>query len=494
MQSEAFSQQQFPCPACGGRLEFDPRSGHLSCSYCGHEQLLAKEGGLVVERSYDSYLTANHTQIVALSTTAQEVKCPGCNAEFAFEPPIVAGQCPFCSTSIVAHPHAATPIVTPEAVLPFRVDQRTAKENVQLWLQRRWFAPTGLHKLSQQEKVQGIYLPFWTYDCQTSSQYKGERGDHYTVTETYTETNSEGETETKTRNVQKTRWTSVSGQVDRFFNDVLVAATESINSKHLKAVSNWDLSHLVAYDASYLAGFKAQRYQVSLKAGFEQAREPMAGQIRSDVERDIGGDEQRVSSVSTSYSKITFKHILLPVWVSSYQFKNRQYAAMVNAQTGKVAGDRPFSTVKISLAALAVITAIAGIFVTKTYFDNPAALPSLRFPSTSLPFSPQPQPLPSPSTTPNRPSSSPLVKQSNPASSDEVFRQAIALAQTAGERGQRAKKPQDWKQVVSLWEKAIILMTKVPPSSPTKYALAQQKMAEYQGYLNYTRQKARSDR
>jgi predicted RNA-binding Zn-ribbon protein involved in translation (DUF1610 family) len=478
MQRESSSRQQFSCSGCGGNLEFDPQQGDLQCPYCGRKEAIARGSTAVAEQPYEAYLTANHAQFVALSTTTVEVKCPGCNAQFAFEPPTIAGQCAFCNTSIVAHPQSANPIVTPEAVLPFRVDQRTAKENVQQWLRRRWFAPTALHKLSQQEAIQGIYLPFWTYDSQTSSHYRGERGDHYTDTETYTETNSEGNPETKTREVKKTRWTSVSGQVSRFFDDLLVVGTESINKKHLNSVSNWDLSNLVPYTSSYLAGFKAQRYQISLEAGFEQAKEQMVGQIRSDVKRDIGGDEQRVSSVSTSYSNITFRHILLPVWVTAYRFKNRQYSVMVNARSGEVSGDRPFSPVKISLTALAIISTIAGLFGIKTYLDNPVDLPFIQGPGINFPF-PTQLPPQFPETSP-----SPLTQQSN-----EAFRRAVAIAETAVSRGQGAKTSQDWKQIVSLWEQAVSLMTKVSPSSPN-YKIAQQKIAEYQNYLNYARQRA----
>jgi predicted RNA-binding Zn-ribbon protein involved in translation (DUF1610 family)/ribosomal protein S27E len=493
MQSKVSRNQQFPCLSCGAKLEFSPRNGHLECPYCGQEKQITHSNVAIVERPYEAFLEANHRQIAALSATAQEVECPGCHAQFAFEPPTIAGQCPFCSTSIVAQPHGANPIVTPEAVLPFCVDQKTAKENVQRWLQRRWFAPTGLGKLSQQEKIQGIYLPFWTYDSQTSSHYRGERGDHYTVTETYSETNSEGQAETKTREVQKIRWTSVSGQVSRCFNDLLVAGTEAIKCEHLNAISDWDLLQLEPYNSSYLAGFKAQRYQIDLEEGFERSKGQMTDEIRSDVERDIGGDDQRVNSISTSYSQITFKHILLPVWVSSYQFKNQPYSVMVNARTGKVAGDRPFSLVKISLTVLAVVTTVTGIFGIKIYLDDPAALPSMQIPSIDLSVPSQPYPVSPKDFNPNDSSfstpSQPPLSSTLSVQSDEEFRQAIALAQTAVSRGQLARNSRDWKQIVSLWEQAIISMTKVPSSS-RNYAVAKQKATEYQRYLNYARQQS----
>ncbi len=188
-------------------------------------------------------------------------------------------------------------------------------------------------------------------------------GEHYYVTETYTTTNSDGETVTETREVCYTRWYPVSGTVERFFDDVLIPSTTRIANKQLDRLEPWDLGKVVPYNHAYLAGFKAQRYQVPLEMGFENAKVKMAKVIESDVRCDIGGDDQQVDSVSTGYSAITFKHILLPVWLSAYRFNNKQFQIMVNAHTGQVLGDRPYSTTKIALAVAAgVLVLIGGIW------------------------------------------------------------------------------------------------------------------------------------
>src|SRR5262249_39893747 len=159
--------------------------------------------------------------------------------------------------------------------------------------------------------------------------------------ETYTEQDEQGNTVTKTRQVQRTRWYHASGVVERWFDDVLVAAARSLPKARLAALEPWDLPSLQAYQPAYLAGFKAQRYEMDVKEAFEEAKEIMAPVIDDDVRRDIGGDEQQVDSISTSYSAITFKHILLPVYLGAYRFQDKSYQVMVNARTGEVQGDRP---------------------------------------------------------------------------------------------------------------------------------------------------------
>lgn len=363
MTNTTSSIKQYSCPGCGASLEFHPKSGKLKCPYCGKEEAIAQSTEQVLERSFDEHFNLNKTHIAALSTTALEVSCPGCKAQLTFEPPDVAGKCPFCASNIVAQPKLADPTLAPEGLLPFTVDAKSAKRNIQTWIGNRWFAPNRLKTLAQQEKIQGVYLPFWTYDSQTVSQYRGQRGDYYYTTETYTETDSNGQQVTNTRQVRHTRWRSASGKVSRFFDDVLIPATQSIDRNRLNDLwSSFSASELHSYEPSYLAGFKAQRYQIDLKSGFELAKDVMARTIHIDVCKDIGGDEQRVAHVDTDHKQVTFKHILLPLWISSYRFNHKQYQVMVNARSGQVIGDRPYSIWKISLAVAAGVALIAGIY------------------------------------------------------------------------------------------------------------------------------------
>src|SRR5206468_1731582 len=108
------------------------------------------------------------------------------------------------------------------------------------------------------------------------------------------------------------------GVVSNQFDDILVMATANLPQKHLDALEPWDLQNLLPYKDEYLSGFVSQSYQVTLADGFNVARQIMDGTIRQSIEADIGGDHQQISTVDTRYNDITFKHILLPVWLSAY--------------------------------------------------------------------------------------------------------------------------------------------------------------------------------
>jgi ribosomal protein S27E len=360
-------QERFPCPGCGADLVFDPQSNMLACSYCGRKEPIPASPGSVEERNYETYLRAGAAQMGSLAANAVEVTCSQCGATVTFTPPEVAGECSFCGATIVAQPKAADPMVAPEAVLPFGVSQQQANGAIKEWLSSRWFAPNALKRLAQQESISGVYIPFWTYDTRTESSYTGERGEHYYTTETYTEQDERGNTVTRTRQVQHTRWYSASGWVSRAFDDILIPATQSVSRQRLAALEPWDLQSLNPYEPAYLSGYKAQRYQVELPQGFEEAKQVMAGVIDGDVRRDIGGDEQRVQRIDTAYSDITFKHILLPVYLAAYRFNQKVYQVMINARTGEVQGDRPYSFWKIFFFVLFWVAVVALIVLLKKH-------------------------------------------------------------------------------------------------------------------------------
>lgn len=354
-------EHRYRCPGCGADLVYEPKGGVLSCPYCGRTELIPSSPTEVQERSYEEYLRFNEGQLGKLAANALEVACSGCGATVSFTPPEVAGECAFCGAKIVAQPKSADPLLTPEGLLPFQLTRDDATQAVSGWIATRWFAPNALKKFASHQGIDGIYLPFWTYDSDTTSHYSGERGEYYYVTESYTETDAQGNQVTKTRQVRRTHWYPASGVVERWFDDLLVPASTSLDKNRLRALEPWDLASLGGYDPAYLSGFKALRYQVDVAAGFEEAKVLMAEVIREDVRQDIGGDEQRIHSVATHYSGITFKHLLLPVYAGAYLFNKKIYQVVVNARSGEVQGERPYSVWKILLLVLAIAIVVGAI-------------------------------------------------------------------------------------------------------------------------------------
>jgi ribosomal protein S27E len=340
-------------------MEFDPEVGKLKCPYCGSTMDVPQEGlRAIEEHPLEQFLGDALTgHLGQMSAQALEVSCSGCGASVVFEPPEVAGACSFCGANIVTQPKAADPLIAPDGVLPFAIKKVDAHDRVKGWLSTRWFAPSALKRVARPEGIHGVYLPFWTFDAETESRYAGERGDYYYVTETYW-TNENGRQVQRTRQVRRTRWTPASGQVQVGFDDILVAGSNAVVRKRLDELEPWDLPALKPYEPGYLSGFQAQRYQVDLPEGLRCARDVMSGEIRDAVHRDIGGDEQRVHSVDTNYFQETFKHLLLPVWIGAYQFQSKVYQVVVNARTGEVQGERPWSAWKIAGLVVAVIALI----------------------------------------------------------------------------------------------------------------------------------------
>jgi len=160
--------------------------------------------------------------------------------------------------------------------------------------------------------------------------------------------------------VRETRWTSVSGHIDKFHNDVLVMASRSLPAEIVGATERWDLMKLVPYKPEYVSGFQAEAYQVGLRDGFPIARQVIDEQIASAIRSDIGGDHQRILHVDASYSDIKFKHVLLPVWVSAYRYRDKAFRFIINGQTGEVSGESPKSWWKIAFLTLAILI---GLFI-----------------------------------------------------------------------------------------------------------------------------------
>jgi hypothetical protein len=339
-------------------LLFAPEGGNLTCPYCGRQEHIEPPAGAVEERSYEQHLQLHADRMGTLAEGALEVACQTCGATVTFTPPLVAGECDFCGSPMVAQPRSADPVLAPEGVLPFRVTRDAAAGSVGNWIGSLWFAPNALKKMAAHEGVGGVYLPFWTYDAYTATRYAGERGEHYYTTEHYTERDAQGREVQRTRQVRHTRWHPASGTVERWFDDILVPATKSLPPQRLTALEPWDLTELTGYEPAYLSGYKAQRYQVSLAEGFELAKQAAAPVIDADVRRDIGGDEQRVSNVATNYSAVTFKHLLLPVYVGAYRFNDKVYQVVVNGRTGEVQGERPYSFWKIFFFVLSVVAVV----------------------------------------------------------------------------------------------------------------------------------------
>ncbi len=341
---------RYSCPNCGADRVFDPKIGKLACPYCGYQEEIQTDSGEIAERDFQKFLRPENQRLQPLAVDAMQVSCDSCGATVTFIPPETARQCDFCAAKIVAQPKSADPLVAPEGVLPFAVTNQAASASLSVWISSRWFAPNDLKKFAEKDKINSIYLPFWTYDADSSTRYSGKRGEDYQERSYYKD--SEGKR--RETSVTKTRWFSASGRVSRFFDDVHIPASVSVLPDYIGRL-DWNFQELVAYEPAFLAGHKAQTYQVTLEEGFEKFKAIADGIIRNDVRHDIGGDRQQIDSLTTNFSNVTFKHVLLPVYAGAYRFNGKIYQILVNGKTGEVMGERPYSKLKIGCLVVSII-------------------------------------------------------------------------------------------------------------------------------------------
>ncbi len=354
-------QRRFPCSQCGARLTFAPGTDELVCPYCAHRNRITAAETFAQEQDFGEAmkrLEAGHETI-----EHHTVKCDACGAQPEVSAKATATSCPFCGSSIVSQARASTAI-KPDSVLPFAIDERRAREEFRAWIASLWFAPSELKNFVRQEsRLGGVYIPSWTYDTKVTTWYRGKRGDAYYVTVPYTVTVN-GRPQTRVRRERRIRWSPASGVVQNAFDDLLVVATKSLPEKRLQALEPWDTKAAVPYADEFLSGFRSESYCVDLKEGLEVARGMMQPVIHQTICADIGGDEQQVIDRRMKFDSITFKHLLLPVWISAYRYRGRVYRLLINARTGEVQGERPYSAWKIAgavIAGLVVLGIIAAV-------------------------------------------------------------------------------------------------------------------------------------
>jgi uncharacterized Zn finger protein (UPF0148 family) len=363
--SDPSLKSEFPCSKCGGKLEFKPGTDHIVCVYCGHDQPVVSTDDNFVVQEYDLQEALKNTPKLSpaqLASNGKEIRCDSCGAVSVITEQ--SDRCVFCASPVVVEVAKTDGMIAPESLLPFKIDKKTAGMKFKEWISGLWFAPSDLSKRANQSGMDGVYLPYWTYDAHTTTKYVGQRGVYYYETETYKDANGE----TQTREVRKTRWYPASGTVKVFFDDVLVCASKSLPHSLIDGLEPWDLEDLKKYEPSYLSGFVTERYKIDLKDGYEIAKQKMEDPIRAAVCEDIGGDTQQISSIHVSYFDTKFKHLLLPLWISCFKYSGKVYRFAINARTGDVSGERPWSWVKIFFASMAS----AGVLGLAYYFMEQA--------------------------------------------------------------------------------------------------------------------------
>ena len=358
----------FKCKQCGAPLIFDSKRQALICEYCKTVEKIPIKNEKIVEHNFKKALEEIDKHLTDKPLKNFTAKCPVCGGEFELKFYERTTICPYCKSPILTNLDIFYDL-HPESLLTFSFDKKRAKELFKNWIGSLWFAPNDLKYMLSHEKIEALYLPYWTYDCDTTSYYEGERGDIYYVY-VQKEVLINGVREIRTVREERIRWSFKTGRVSRFFDDVLVGASKTLPRAIINRLSPWDLENLIPFEEKFLTGIKSQTYQVALDEGFKEAQKKMELIIAQDVRNDIGGDRQKIISIKTYYDNVTFKYILLPIYQIKFNYKNKTYQIAINARNGKIFGERPYSYVKIIFTVLGVLLVSALVFTYADFLDS----------------------------------------------------------------------------------------------------------------------------
>lgn len=361
----ASSGTDFPCPGCGApAMTWDAANQQMSCPYCGHAAQVQQQPQAQAPQEH-ALDQAAVQQGTGYGTEVRVVQCQTCGATVSFAGTDISKHCDFCGSQQVLEQSSQRNVIRPESLVPFSVNTDTAKQKFDAWLGSGWFRPSDLKAMAKADGLAGMYIPFWTFDAWVSSQWRAEAGYYYYENETVVENGTKMQ-----KQVRKTRWEPARGQRRDHHDDVLVVASRGLPTKLADRLATFDTSQLRPYDPSFLAGWRAEEYAVGLDDAWAHAEKKIEAEQRSKCSSDVPGDTQRSLQVQNHYTDKSYKHILLPLWISSYQYNGKPYRFLVNGQTGEVSGEAPTSWIKVVLFILLIVAVCGGGIALLNYLNG----------------------------------------------------------------------------------------------------------------------------
>ena len=354
--AELTALHKFPCAACGAQAEWNPSKQLLVCPFCGTSAPFNIDAatGAIEELDLVKALRELPDDQRGWHADKRTVQCQSCKAVSVFDPQRVGQNCDFCgSPALIDYNEIKAPI-RPQSLLPFKVTEGQVREQIRRWYASKWLAPNTLKRRAMVDRVHGVYIPYWTFDAHAVCPWRADAGHYYYTTETY----RDNQGRTQTRQVRHTRWEPASGEVRHFFDDEPIPGTQGVSQALLQQVQPFPTQELVPYDTAYLSGFVVEHYQVVLVDAAQRSQQAMTEQLRAMSAAQVPGDTYRNLQIHPSFSGQTFKHILVPIWLLTYDFKAKPYQVVVNGYTGQMAGDYPKSFWKIALLVLLAIVVV----------------------------------------------------------------------------------------------------------------------------------------
>ncbi|MCD0475131.1 hypothetical protein LPB87_12080 [Flavobacterium sp. EDS] len=328
----------FDCSNCGAGLKYKPGTTTLICEYCNTKNIIPQEQTIIEENDFVTYLEKLESENSVVEETLQ---CKSCGAASTININSKSSDCPYCNTPLIDASTKEDRTIKPQYLLPFKIDKQKAALLGYNWAKDTWFTK---QIQSSSIDLSGVYVPHWTFDVQTNSNYNVER---------------------KQVNGNNTYLQSMSGNLSLFFDDIVVPASGTVDTNLLAKVGPWITKNLVNTNDQYLSDYIVEKHKLGLKQGFYVGKKAIDETISKQINSQVGsGSNTKVKSIQSQYNNIKFKHILLPLYVATYEYKGQKNIFYINGNTGAVAGVRPKSPINVFLKKVAiVIFIIVGILL-----------------------------------------------------------------------------------------------------------------------------------
>jgi predicted RNA-binding Zn-ribbon protein involved in translation (DUF1610 family) len=329
---------EFKCPQCGAETAYSIAEGGLTCTHCGYHQVSETQAVGRGAQEFEFTLETMEEAAHGWDQDRKELACQNCGAVTSVPPGDLTHTCPFCGSNQVVNRNTPGDVLRPRFLVPFQVDANQCRQAMKNWLGNSWMVPKSLGKVAGRTELTGMYIPYWTFDSVTNSNWRAQVG--HTKTERYY---SNGKWKTRTKIV----WRWESGKVRMNIDDLLISGASRLSPLLIERVESYNLAQLTPYQPSYLAGFHARAYDITLETAWEQARRVMRERARTACRGQASTSRIRNFSMSMDFGDESWRYILLPLYIANYTYAGRNFQVYVNGQNAEVAGQRPVDWRKV---------------------------------------------------------------------------------------------------------------------------------------------------
>ena len=323
---------EYKCPCCNAGLHFSGESQQLKCEFCDNtfELDAVKAYNASIAESVPETIEWEQAPQTQWQTeeSVRAYQCPSCGGEILTDDNTAATFCPYCDNPTVL-PHQVTGTLKPDGVIPFKTTREDATAAFLKSCKGRPLLPKFFTSQSRLEKITGMYVPFWLYDC--DAKYQG----------TYKATHIRSWSDSKYHYTRTEHFLLERG-ANAAFARIPMDGSEKMDDEYMESIEPYDYSAIVPFDMGYLSGYMAESYDVPAESGESRVRQRVEESMKDMIASSTIGYNTVVpagSQVTVAQGKANY--VLMPVWMLNTRYNGKLYTFAMNGQTGKISGTYP---------------------------------------------------------------------------------------------------------------------------------------------------------